>query len=644
MSRESSQRSSLIDVTYQQLHSFLTGRRDGGSVDQISQKLTPRISQIRDVSRPYGTPTPASRKAVESGTVTLPDGCVLQVDDVKEFAVALSSHFDIDEIHAFILLRSFLYNEGLSISSGSSSDKSLIEELIAAITPFYYSERLFLLRENSADPIHPVAAKILLDIISDGRAFADSLVTEYLRKTQESIPNAFSEDPKAASRWVKQNAREQLALLEVLFWTMWGYVPCDGELVVKLLEASYNTNLGSVQQNSTLLLDEEGMQILQDIAGLWMLITIEVLELERVAEPGGIEISATPADKTFYIASPVSLRRIHELVTSNPGDQYACTYLGWAFVLSRIGAKILDMKEVPDSYRSFYDSTQTHASRGKEREPTQVLMGRVALSNEVGLFKLLHNLLTTSPLFVTAVAWKAGSTVTDPNAIAFRSVLKGFLMAVLELVPVELIPDFDSLVEVWIALFGRSESRSVAGICRQFWQSDWRQGVARRAILDVARSRFPIHFRPLIRLLRAMTAFGFLDTDPLCVASSAEYSQSMAEEETQREICAQHVFYYMDKLPTFSLVIPLSSCSGPNAVYDRVQYRPSGSAPGLTYTNLRAIRLPGGSIIPPRSVGRLLSGDGGEFAAWVEGCLRCAYWNTSLVEVRMRVQQTCIRM
>ena len=196
------------------------------------------------------------------------------------------------------------------------------------------------------------------------------------------------------------------------------------------------------------------------------------------------------------------------------------------------------------------------------------------------------------------------------------NLLSGFLIAVVELVPVELIPDFDSLVEVWIALFGRSESRSVAGICRQFWQSDWRQGVARRAIVDVARSRFPIHFRPLVRLLRAMTASGFLDTDPLCVASSAEYSQSVdEEEESEREVCSQHVFYYMDKLPTFSLVIPLSSCTGPNAVYERVQYGRSASAPGLTYTNIRAIRLPGGSIIPPRSTGQLLSGDGGEFVA-----------------------------
>ena len=372
---------------------------------------------------------------MESGSVTLPDGCVLQVDDAsKEFIIALSSHFEIDEIQAFILLRSYLYNEGLSISSGSSSDKSFVEELITAITPFYYSERLFLLRvliplfraqENSADPIHGIATKNLPNILPDGRAFTDLLVAEYLRKTQESIPNTFSDDPRAASRWAKQNSREQLAMLEVLFWTMWGYVPCEGELVVKLLEAAYNTNLGSSQQNSTFLLDEEGTQILQDIAGLWMLITVEILELERIAEPDGIEISAAPADKAIYTASPDSLKRIHDLVTSNPGNQHACTYLGWAFVLSRIGAKIMNMKEIPDSYRSFYDSTLTHPSRGKEREPTYVLMSRVALGNEVGLFKLLHNLLTMSPLFVTAVAWKAGSTVTDPNAIAFRSVLKG---------------------------------------------------------------------------------------------------------------------------------------------------------------------------------------------------------------------------
>ena len=50
-------------------------------------------------------------------------------------------------------------------------------------------------------------------------------------------------------------------------------------------------------------------------------------------------------------------------------------------------------------------------------------------------------------------------------------------MAIVELVPVEIIPDFDALAEVWIALFGRSESSSVSGIFRQFWKADFRIGI-----------------------------------------------------------------------------------------------------------------------------------------------------------------------
>ncbi|KAL4081354.1 nucleoporin subcomplex protein binding to Pom34-domain-containing protein [Scleroderma yunnanense] len=626
MSGEPSQRSTLIDVTYQQLHSSLSGRLEGAPPDQIAQFIKPRIEQLRNVSRPYGKPNSASRKAIESGTVTFSDGVKVQVDEVaKEFTIALSAHFDVDEIQALILLRSFLYNEGLSLN-GSSSDKSLLEELMTAITPFYYSERLFALRtliplfraqQNSTDLIHPIASENLPRIIPYGPAFMEELIDEYLRKTSEAIPNHFSGDPRAASRWAKQNCKEQLVMLEVIFWAMWGYVACEGVVVLKLYETAYDTNLGSSQQNTMLLLDDEGAQILQDCAALWILITVEVLELERIAEPDGVEISSSPKDKSFYVSSPEFLKPIHTLVMSHSDSQHACAYLAWAFVLSRLHAKAQEIKDVPDSYRSFLQSTLPPPGRGKDREPTYTLMARTALSNDVGLFKLLLNLLTCSPVFVTTVAWRIGSTVTDPNAIAFRSVIKGFFMAMVELIPVELIPDFDSLVEVWIALFGRSESRSIAGICKQFWQYDWHQGIARRAIFDVARSRFPIHFRPLVRLLRAMTGSGFLDTDPLSTTAAAEDSRaSNANGDTaDQEVCSEHVFYYMDKLPTFSLVIPLSSCSGPNAVYERVQYGSSASGPGLTYTNIRAIRLPGGSIIPPRSTGRLLSSDGGDFVA-----------------------------
>lgn len=178
--------------------------------------------------------------------------------------------------------------------------------------------------------------------------------------------------------------------------------------------------------------------------------------------------------------------------------------------------------------------------------------------------------------------------------------------------PVELIPNFDGFVEVWIALFGRSESQSVSGICRQFWQSDWYHGSARRAILDVARSRFPVQSKPLVRLLRAMTASGFLDTDPLTTADHSVEGDALTHED--RAVCAQRVFLFLDKLPTYTQVIPVSACSGSQALYEKLPERmiSTSVSTGPTYTNLRPIKLPGGATLPPRCVGRLLN-DTGEY-------------------------------
>ena len=48
----------------------------------------------------------------------------------------------------------------------------------------------------------------------------------------------------------------------------------------------------------------------------------------------------------------------------------------------------------------------------------------------------------------------------------------GLLISIVDMVPVELIPEFEGLLEVWIALFGRSEPPAVADICHQFWVHD----------------------------------------------------------------------------------------------------------------------------------------------------------------------------
>ncbi|KAF8076899.1 nucleoporin subcomplex protein binding to Pom34-domain-containing protein [Lyophyllum atratum] len=613
MSSELAKRSNLVDVTYQQLHSILSGHHEGVHPEQITEYLEPRKAQLKQLSQPFGRPSDASRKKIESGSVVLADGVTLRVEDPdKEFVFAISNKFQIDEVQALVLMRSFLYNEGLPATAESASTSSMVAELVEAITPFYYSERLFLFRifiplfralENPEDPIYPVATKFLPELIPDGPAFAQSLMSEIVAKMREKLPDSMNGQPKVASRWAKQNAREQLVMSEVLFWAMWGFVPCSGPLVEKILETGYKRNLGNLQENTRLLLDEEGQSILDDLIALWQLLMVEVLELETIGDPGAPEITENPTQRDIYTSSPDSLLRIHKMVWEHRTlPLHICTTLAWAFVLSRFVKRKAELREIPDSYHAFFTNIMPDRTSPKAAHEE---LTEICLDDRMHLFRGLSGLLTNSPLFVTSAAWKRGSTVTDPNAIAFRSVLKGLVIALVELVPVEEIPNFDALVDVWVSLFGRSESQSIAGICAQYWQADWHNGIARRAIFDVARSRFPVHFKPLIRLLRAMTASGFLDDDTLSIADHTTESESVSEE---REICASHVFYYFDKLPTFTQVIPLSACTGAHALYEKQDRQ---IHPTITYTNTRPIKLPGGSILPARSTGRCLT-DGGD--------------------------------
>ncbi|GAW06586.1 hypothetical protein LENED_008524 [Lentinula edodes] len=576
MSSRFSERSNLIDVTFTQLHSVLSGQVEGTNYEQIGRYLTLRISQLKAIVDPFGRPTPASRKKINSGTVTLHDGVVLRVEDAdKDFVLAISDAFQIDEIFSLILLRSFLYNEGLPIDVADNS--SLIQEFIEAITPFYFLERLSLLRvlvplfrakENASEPLHEVALSILPTILPDGQKFALSLLVEYERKARESLPENVDRDPKKASRWAKQNIKEQLVILEVLFWTLWGSVACDGTTVERVLATAYNLKLGMEQENAIFLLDDEGAQLQRDKATLWIVLTIEVLELETVADSSSIEISDNPQRRDFYIASPDSMKRIHELIYAGGTGQFACTYMAWTFVLSSVCAKAMEMKEIPVSYRGFFELVlpQFNRTYSKDREAVHVLMSRTCLEPKSGLLSLMETLLTNSPLFCSKL---------------------GLVISLVELVPVEIIPEFDLFVEVWVALFGRSEAQSVAGICSQYWQVDWKAGLARRAIFDVSA--------------------GFLDTDSLSTADHSSDADGLTED---RELCARHVFYFLDKLPTYSQVIPASGQTGVHALYER--QIEAGSTVGMAYANVRPIILPGGSILPVGSKGRLLNGDGGD--------------------------------
>lgn len=346
-------------------------------------------------------------------------------------------------MQALILFRSFLFNRSLPEDIWSSSDdapNAVIEEIVRLIIPFYYGERIALYRlwapllrgfNEDTYPTHEVATEILPALAPDGPKFAEMLIKEYERKTQETPPANLADDPRGSARWAKQNAREQLVILEALFWALFGYVPSSGATIVQLFEAAYTTELGAHQASGSYLLDAEGTQLQQDTAAVWIVVMLEVLELERIAEPGHVRISDAPVPgrDPLYTDSPEHLARLHELVLEHPHSQYACVYLAWAFVLQRLTAVKAQTKDVPVAYQAFFRTLPPKADRSYAIDADSVhrFMARRCLEPEAALFGLMHGLLTQSPLFVTSIAWKTGSSLTNPNDLAYRSVLKGGL-------------------------------------------------------------------------------------------------------------------------------------------------------------------------------------------------------------------------
>lgn len=417
--------------TFQALHGLLSVQLEEVSPQKLASYLELRADRFRRCVNPFNPPSAASRAKVESGTVTLDDGVTLPVEPGdKPFIWAVSKRYMLDEVDALILLRSFLYNQGLP--EGTDAE-DLVEELAQAISPFYFTERLSVLRclipllrakENVADPLHDVASNFLDTVLKDPAAFVGTLVKELVRRTQQQLPPEIMRDMPVATAWAKQLAREQLAILEVVFWLIWDLVPASGPVVLQIYKAAYETDLGRSQQYASLLLEDEGAQILHDIECLWLVLLAEALNLDRVLDDDAFELVAFPQDQTTVLASPQQLGQVHDLVLGANDPRYSPITLAWSCVLFRLHTAAEAQDAVPQNYEDIVH----RISLVPESDPPLPLYQHMlmwALHPEVDVLRRLEALLTKSALFVTAVAWSSGSGFTEPNAIAFRAIVKG---------------------------------------------------------------------------------------------------------------------------------------------------------------------------------------------------------------------------
>jgi nuclear pore complex protein Nup188 len=151
----------LFCRTYAELHAQLDGHLENSSLNEISAILELRLEQLKNITEPFGKPSDASKKKIEAGSITLQDEVVICVEGADDYIFAISNKFQIDQIQALILCRSFLYN------GGTSGD---VDELVKDITDFYFQERIHILRvliplfrahSTTQHPAHTLATKLL---------------------------------------------------------------------------------------------------------------------------------------------------------------------------------------------------------------------------------------------------------------------------------------------------------------------------------------------------------------------------------------------------------------------------------------------------------------------------------------------------
>jgi nuclear pore complex protein Nup188 len=120
------------------------------------------------------------------------------------------------------------------------------------------------------------------------------------------------------------------------------------------------------------------------------------------------------------------------------------------------------------------------------------------------------------------------------------------------------------------------------------------QSLNRRALLEITRDRFPVQARPFIRVLRSLSATGgFQGLEGYVQERELDYNRGGS---------ASAVYHYFDALPSYAITIPSDDKPDLKALFEM-----RNTTAGLVYSNNRPLRLPGGSILPARSQGTVIS-------------------------------------
>ncbi|WFD31143.1 hypothetical protein MSPP1_002177 [Malassezia sp. CBS 17886] len=571
-------------ISFHDLYQHLESTRLSLLPDTLEGLLTQRLPQLRDCGgAPFGTRTEASRRALDTDNTVRWGGVSLLVDSVqRELSLAISDRYDVDEIAALFLVRTFLESEHRSLDAlarARAPRTDAYNDFLDAFNVFFFEEQLAVIRctsallrisEDAQNMLHPMATA-LLDAYADA-AWAGTCLAWFEAATTRQLPAAVRHDARYSLLWARHGLQEQLALLEVVFLLYYGRLTPQTAVLAHTLQTIARTHFGE-RQAATGFLDASASALVDSVRHLLMFIAIECLNLEAALDDDDGSSAGPIAAAAAH--DPDALETAFQLLDGAALTAYAPLLLGWSLVVRCLEAWVDTPAPDDAAGRARVAATLAVHDGGP---PVSHRLVQAATEPSMRLFAGLAE-LAESPLLHSGADAALGTS--NLSALAYRAVFKGLLLTLTDLVQPEYLADFDALVALWVAAFsggGRdgassytlapsSDARNgIAALCLQFWTVDYVHPT-RASTLETARHRFPASFLPLVRLTRALSGgsgVGSGGAGDGCAGElvtadggAADLGSGWRPPVAQpAAAAAAHVFEYLAALPTLALLLP----------------------------------------------------------------------------------------
>lgn len=532
--------------SFRQLYDALEAADSTTPKKAIQRKLNDVLPTFRDIARPPAKSSASSRAKVESNNVLDLDGSKIELDvSLKNLCFQFSDQFRCCEEDTARTLRHILDTEdigleGLTLSKRENNFSTNIKQkslhakrarvrgdvtssFIDVFSVFFFEERLYILRCISAllrigddqfHELHDLAVHIL-DSFAD-QDFGMKCLDRAKVLSEEELEETVREVPRYSSFLATCALREQFILLEIVFLLFYSRLESSARFVKTLMNTIKQTDFGKIQSNSGFF-NNEATQIVETLSGVYLLLAIESMDCESMVD--GLDLISSPRNGKggpVLLDEPnVVIEAVDYLRASTARDSIrAPLMIVWALFLNRIDETIADWGKARPT-EALPSHLQSMQSSMQSREGVTTLWTdfvSVALSSEMDLFSTIKS-LAGSPLLTPQSSNRSVMALSASSCLAFRAVLKGFLLSITELVRPEYIEDYIGLLESWEQTYsnslflegrGNQSTDSGAALSVQFWQVDY-QHEQRRAVLDTATRRFPVSFRPLLRLCKALS-------------------------------------------------------------------------------------------------------------------------------------------